>query len=363
MIGTFTKIPQYQLFRKFGFPRMLPINFTLSVTYRCNSRCKTCHVYTKKCNELSVDEIDKILCSMGETPFWFTMSGGEPFLRNDIVEICKIAYERCKPSIINIPTNGILYERVPQKVKEIVEICPKTQIIINLSIDHIGEKHDEIRGIKNNFQKAMKTYQSLRSLNYKNLALGIHTVISKYNVKDFEMIYEYLVALKPDSYITEIAEQRVELGTIGLDITPSLDDYSHAVNFLCDRIKQRGFKGISQITQAFRLQYYNLVKQILREKRQVLPCYAGFASAHIAPDGDVWMCCIKAEPIGNLREVDYDFKRVWFSEKANKLRQSIINKECYCPLANASYTNMLCSNKSLMKAAAWTFFGRFSSHK
>ncbi len=188
-------------------------------------------------------------------------------------------------------------------------------------------------------------------------------MISKYNVNDIERIYEYLNALHPDSYITEIAEQRVELDTVGLDITPSLDSYSHAVDFLSERIRKQCFKGISQITQAFRLQYYNLVKQILHEKRQILPCYAGFASAHIAPDGDVWMCCIKAESIGNLRDVDYDFRRIWFSRNAERLRQSIINKECYCPLANASYTNMLYSNKSLIKALMWTLKRRFSKRQ
>jgi len=72
-----------------------------------------------------------------------------------------------------------------------------------------------------------------------------------------------------------------------------------------------------------RLEYYALVKRILKEKRQVIPCYAGFASAQIAPDGDVWMCCVRAEPIGNLRESGYNFKKLWFSEKADRIRREI----------------------------------------
>jgi MoaA/NifB/PqqE/SkfB family radical SAM enzyme len=92
----------------------------------------------------------------------------------------------------------------------------------------------------------------------------------------------------------------------------------------------------------------------MKEKRQIIPCFSGFASAQVAPDGDVWPCCIKAEPMGNLREHDFDFKKIWLSEKANNLRKSIKNGECFCPLANASYTNMLHDPKTLVKAS-WNF--------
>ena len=84
-----------------------------------------------------------------------------------------------------------------------------------------------------------------------------------------------------------------------------------------------------------------MVKRILRERRQVIPCYAGWASGHIAPDGDVWTCCTRAESIGNLRQTDYDLRPIWFGEEAKRLRRSIAACECYCPMANASYTNML----------------------
>ena len=62
------------------------------------------------------------------------------------------------------------------------------------------------------------------------------------------------------------------------------------------------------------------------------------------------MCCIKAQPIGSLREVAYDFRKVWFSDKADKIRESIKKGECHCPLANAAYTNMLLNPKSMCKA-------------
>jgi MoaA/NifB/PqqE/SkfB family radical SAM enzyme len=321
---------------------MLPINLTVSLTYRCNSRCKTCNIWKiNSKNELSGEEFNEIFKKLGEV-YWFTMSGGEPFLRKDIVEICQSAYDNCGPGIINIPTNGLLYEIIPKRVVEILEVCPRSKIIVNLSLDGIGEQHDEIRGVKGNYEKSIKTYNALRNLNHENFELGIHTVISIFNVHDFPNIYEKLMELKPDSYITEIAEERVELGTIGKGITPSIEDYSTVLRYLAEKIKNKNLKGLSKLIKSFRLEYYKLVKKTLEERRQVIPCYAGFASAQIAPDGDVWACCIKAEPIGNLRDVDYNLKKIWFSENAESLRRKIVNKECHCPLANASYTNMLC---------------------
>ena len=56
-----------------------------------------------------------------------------------------------------------------------------------------------------------------------------------------------------------------------------------------------------------------------------------------------------AENTGNLRENDYDMRKVWFSAEADRFRQSVFNKECHCPLANASYTNLLMSFRSLMR--------------
>jgi MoaA/NifB/PqqE/SkfB family radical SAM enzyme len=105
------------------------------------------------------------------------------------------------------------------------------------------------------------------------------------------------------------------------------------------------------VTQAFRREYYELVKRTLREQRQIIPCMAGVASAQIAPNGDVWSCCVRAESMGNLREHGYDFGAVWRSEAAQEMRRSIKAGECFCPLANAAYTNMLLHGRTVMKVA------------
>ena len=349
MLEILPKILLYKMNRKFGFPRIMPMNYTLSLLYTCNSRCKTCNIWKKEAKNLSVSEIEYTFSKIGKAPYWVTISGGEPFLRKDLPEICKVIYRNSHPAILNIPSNGILTNQIVKFVDQITDNCPKTQIIINLSIDGIEEQHDKIRQIPGNYKKIVNTYNKLKKLKKKNLSIGIHTVISKFNVKDFSYIANTLMEKNPDSYITEIAEERNELDTMNSDITPDQLSYRSAIDFLIHRIKNGKFKGMNKITQGFRIEYYNLVKSILRDKKQVIPCYSGIASAQISPDGDIWSCCIKANSLGNLRNHDYDFKRIWFGRRAQKERKTIINKECYCPLANASYTNMLMDVPTLIR--------------
>jgi MoaA/NifB/PqqE/SkfB family radical SAM enzyme len=345
-----SKLPAFHAFRAVGVPMLHPVNITISLLYSCNSRCKTCNVFLKRVDNFTLDEYDKLFDSLGKAPYWFTFSGGEPFLRKDIADIVKSAYQRCKPGIINIPTNGSLYQRIPDLVEEMLVNCPESELIINLSLDNWGRKHDEIRGFPKNFSRAMKTYESLQKLKrFLNFTMGIHTVISRFNVDEFEEIFLKLINLEPDSYITEIAEERVELGTIGEKITPAPEKYARAINFLRNEMLKKRQDGIAKVAQAFRYEYYDLVKQILSQQTQVIPCFAGIMSAQISPDGEVWPCCIRGDSMGNLRENDYDFKKIWKSGQAKRIRESIRKKECYCPLANASYTNMLASPKILMK--------------
>src|SRR5450756_2615122 len=73
-------------------------------------------------------------------------------------------------------------------------------------------------------------------------------------------------------------------------------------------------RGLARVTQAFRARYYQLALRVLRERRQVISCYAGWAGAHIAPNGDIWSCCIRAEPVGSLRKTNYDLAPIWFGE-------------------------------------------------
>jgi MoaA/NifB/PqqE/SkfB family radical SAM enzyme len=351
------QLPQYMAFRRLGRPRRLPLNLVVSLSYRCNSRCKTCNVWRKSADELTTEEWRAIFGKIGHTPYYLTFSGGEPFLRDDIAEIVSAACDLCKPALITIPTNALMSQVIPRRVEQILRAAQGVQVGVNVSLDGVGEEHDTIRGVQGAYDKALDTYRSLRALSYPNLTLGVHTVISRFNVQRVPGIYDELLKLGADSYVSEIAEERVELGTMGMDISPSPEEYARIADFLVSQIRNGRFAGTAKITQAFRMRYYELAKRILFEERQVIPCYAGFASGHIAPDGDVWTCCTRAEPLGNLRETDYDLAPIWFGARAEAARRSIAAGECYCPMANVAYSNMLLHAPTVLRVARRVLLG------
>lgn len=144
-----------------------------------------------------------------------------------------------------------------------------------------------------------------------------------------------------DSYVTEIAEERVELGTVGSGIAPNGEDYAAAAGYIVKAAGRQDVKGFPRIIRALRKRYYNHVMDMTSGKDAWIPCYAGIASGQINSNGDIWFCCIKGEPIGNLREAGYDFGKIWFSGKAGARRKLITAEKCRCPMANVFYTNII----------------------
>jgi MoaA/NifB/PqqE/SkfB family radical SAM enzyme len=344
--------------RRTGHLRPRPLNLTFSVTYRCNARCGTCNVWKKRVDDLTLAEYRRLFDSLGSSLYWATFSGGEPFLRPDLIDIVLACYDRCRPAIITIPTNGLLRRQIVDGIARLSRHARESKIIINFSLDGIGSRHDELRGVPGNYAKLKDAYQELKAAAHPNVTVGIHAVVSQANVREIPALRAHVRhEFQPDSFITELAEERLELDTIGVDITPAAEDYAKVVDDLVADIDATPATGFSSVIQAFRREYYELAHRTLVEQRQVLPCYAGLASAHVAPNGDVWTCCTRAESMGNLREAGFDFKSVWTSRRADELRRSIRRGECFCPLANAAYSSMLSDPSSVMRVA-WGWLER-----
>lgn len=102
-------------------------------------------------------------------------------------------------------------------------------------------------------------------------------------------------------------------------------------------------KSLAKTTESMRLVYYDLVVKILREKKQVIPCYAGISNIHLNYDGNIWPCCVLgyAHSMGNIRDYDFDYDALYNSQKAKEVWKYIKEGNCYCPLANQAYSNML----------------------
>jgi MoaA/NifB/PqqE/SkfB family radical SAM enzyme len=359
------KTLNYKLARKGVLKPAKPITLTFSVTCACNSLCKTCHIgkmYRENPNriknDLKIKEIEKIFKSMGHI-YFFNISGGEPFLRNDFQEIIELACKYLKPGIIHSPTNAIVSKKILNDVKGSLKIIekynPKIQFTIKPSIDGVGKDHDEIRGVPGNFKMLEETIRLLKPLQekYPNFHLELGTVVSNFNIKKLDEIEDYVHSVGIQSYRNEIAEQREEFFNLKDPITPTAEQYQKLMKRFKNKIREnvRGKKLYTKVTEAFRLVYYDLVSEILRQKTQVIPCYGGISNVHINYNGEVWPCCVLGykKPLGNLRDYNYNFKKLWNSKKAANVRKYIADKKCYCPLANQSYSNILLDFKSLLK--------------
>jgi MoaA/NifB/PqqE/SkfB family radical SAM enzyme len=310
---------------------MKPIYVILGLTYDCNSFCRTCFNWERlrkdKDQELSLEEIRRTLSSLGDLLF-VVMSGGEPFLRADLPEICEILSAKNHARQITIPTGAVASERIARQVEATLQRCPSTQIVVNLSIDHIGEKHDWLRGVPGNYEKLKKTYAALIPLTrrFPNLTVNMHTCLCSYNVDDLGHItasvkdtfpeisfhsFEMLRGDQPDKNIQPISTERYR------EVLPLLESYWSTY---------RNYDGFLRFVKIYSRR---VELEVLEKETQARPCYAGTISGVIDARGEVRLCELR-EPVGNLRDVDFDFERLWLSEEADRQRASIKAKECHC---------------------------------
>ena len=117
------------------------------VTARCNLKCQHCFYQDKiknanKKKELTFDEIKKITKKIGKI-YYLTLTGGEPTLRNDIIDIIKLFYKENDVKILAFHSNGFSPEKLDCITKEILKSCPKMTLVVALSIDGFEKTHEK----------------------------------------------------------------------------------------------------------------------------------------------------------------------------------------------------------------------------
>ncbi len=363
-------LARYRMHKWFGYKKFNPITLTYSVTAACQSRCKTCQIGQMFCNDptrpqkdLKLDEIEKIFKTM-KPVYFFNLSGGEPFMRKDLPEIVELACRYLKPRVVHTPTNAILSDRIIEYTEKIIQIVraydPTVPFTVKPSIDGVGELHDEIRGVKGNFNKLLKTIEGLKKLEekYDNFHLELGTVISNFNIDHLDEIEDFVHSLGVESYRNEVAECRTEFFNLDDPITPPADVYQRLIKDFARKVEENigKKKTLAKTTEALRVVYYDIAGKILERHTQVIPCYAGVSNVHINYDGGVWPCCVLGydQEMGNLRDFGYNFQTLWHSKKAGEVRKYIQSKSCACPLANQGYSNILMHFLSLFKAGVKT---------
>ena len=154
------------------------LNGTVIVTYRCNARCNMCNRYKEPSrpeDELSIETIKKL------PQMYFTnITGGEPFIREDLKEIVRELYK--KSDRIVISTNGFFTDRIIDLAKEF------PQVGIRISIEGLEKTNNEIRGLENGYQRGYQTLLKLKELGLKDIGFGM-TVQDK-NAPDLVKLYD-----------------------------------------------------------------------------------------------------------------------------------------------------------------------------
>ncbi|MEA2036309.1 MAG: radical SAM protein [Nanoarchaeota archaeon] len=323
-----------QIPRIFYKKGMKPIYLIFNVTNRCNANCSICFAW-KYLNkdadkELKIEEIKKISSSMGNIE-WLLMSGGEPFLRSDLDEIINVFYKQNKVRRVTIPTNAVLTEKMQSDITSTLSQCPKLKLVISLSIDGVGKEHDVIRGFPGNFKNLENTYSMLVKLKrrFSNLSINMNTCLSNKNISKLDKLLEYC-----ENNFSDVDFHGFELlRGVPKDIsfkTPSVSEYKVALK----KIKRYWIRlkfynmGFSKVLKATKILARDIELDILAKGIKT-PCFAGSIAGVVSAMGDVSLCELWP-PVGNLRDTDYDFKKVWFNENAMKQRNQLKRREGMC---------------------------------
>jgi len=308
-----------------------PVYLVFFVTDRCTAACRHClrGAGEDDPDELTLEEIGKISSSMGKLLFLLP-TGGEPFLRDDLPEIVATFRENNRVLNVGIPSNGSLTEKVIRSTERILQICPGLDFAVDISIDGLGEAHDRIRGVEGLFEKAVWTLKELIKLrkSFKNLNVNAAVCVSRHNQDDLAAIYRFLKEEVRVPGITTLLVRGAPRDPGALDL--NIDHYRtfcRLQDTSMDGYRRFPFCDFINAMKNLRARY---IAEIFENKAPVVPCYAGSLSCVIRHNGDLYPCELRDQKFGNLREVDFDFQKLWNGPDAGLFRCDLKEKPCFC---------------------------------
>lgn len=289
------------------------------VTYRCNAHCQMCNTWqfpSRASEEISPEIIDRIEGRYKR----LNITGGEPMLREDILEIVEVLDK--KTDRLEISTNGYFTDRIVR----IAEKFPN--ITIRVSLEGLPENNDRLRGIKNGFDHGFRTILRLKEMGIRDIGFGI--VISDQNVSDLLDLYHLCAGLDIEFGNATIHNSfyfHKSDNTIA-DVEPTLHEMRRFIEALL-RSKRDNFR--LRIKDWFRA-YINLgILQYMQGKNRSIPCGAGSDTFFLDPWSNILVCNGSDEPwiMGNLKKST--FKDVWSSDQAQRMRElaNNCNKNCW----------------------------------
>ncbi|MDO8424932.1 MAG: radical SAM protein [bacterium] len=289
----------------------LPKDAVVAVTYICNSRCTMCDFWKEtRQPTVTLAEYAKLPASLRD----INISGGEPFLHPQIVEIIRTLRVSCPKAQITISTNGFLTDSIVKRVAAIRAFYP--QIGVRISIDGVGDKHEEIRRIPKGYDKCIATLRRLRQLGVANL--GIAYTMTNENIEHLHQLYDVAAAERVQFTCALMHSSEFYFG--GKENVREGGRIA-AIAGAYDALAQRELASWNPKRWA-RAFFAHGLAVLAREGRQVLPSRAGTDFFFLDPWGNVVPSVMHPNVLGNLSEHD-TFDALWQSAQAAAAREGV----------------------------------------
>lgn len=308
--------------------RRLPLYLVVFVTYKCNSNCRTCfysdQIKIQDAADLPLGFYQKLAQSLDHLA-WLHLSGGEPFLRQDLPELVQAFYRYTGVRRIGIPTNALQSKHIVGTTQKILDLCPEAQLNIVISLDGMEETHDYIRGVPGNWKKTIETIELLKNIRAKNpkLSLNVCTVLNNRNEAEMPGLLQFVRTLGVNFH--DVGLMRGDFPDKSLELPPlkrikevlALVDENARYYYAVDL----NYSGLLANVAARVHRYLNSTFfRFLSMGRAAQPCLAGDGFAVIEPNGDVRLCEL-TPVLGNLLDYEANFSAFWHLDKIRDLRR------------------------------------------
>ncbi|MBK9579557.1 MAG: radical SAM protein [Fibrobacteres bacterium] len=321
----------------------LPSDISVITTYRCQMRCKMCSIWqnpTDARQEIQPRELEAL------PRFKFAnITGGEPFLRQDIEEIVDVMYRKSDRVVIS--TSGWHKDRILDLAKRFPRIG------IRVSIEGLSQCNDDLRGRPGGFDRGLSLLLELKRMGVKDIGFG--QTVSNKNSHDLLPLYElsknlgmeFATASFHNSYYFHKADNAI------INRDEVVENFRRLIDRLLSENRPKSW---------FRA-FFNLgLVNYIQEGRRMLPCEAGSVNFFLDPYGEVYPCNGMEErywkkSMGNIRS-GKSFEEIWNSSEASEVRSCVKNCPKNCWMVGTAAPVM---KKYFRHPAAWVVKAKFRS--
>jgi len=318
------------------FFKQIPNYAVIYVDGRCNMHCGFCihaAVDARKTPVISPEQWGLVF-KKAKSLLHLTVTGGEPFLRKDFVQIIDNIILNCNVPRISIKSNGFYIDRIKKFVPELIEKHPNTEFTLSISLDGPEEIHDKVRVFKGAYKKVLETIAEMNKYRSKpNFFLRLASVITEDNKHILEKLFNETAKWPIDFHELILLRDVPAKEQLALK-----DDYER----LCKLQHQRTSENWRNSFNGKLMEkiFLETIKRIDSDK-VYSPCKAGGRFVEIFPDGVVRGCEIEklwdVSEIGSVNNTNLDIVDIVKSKKAKKFQK--IAKDCTCTFECANAIN------------------------